>query len=73
MIGRGYELLPSPGRNISAFSITGLSSYVSFLGCSRNAAVGVQGRLAIRSTTSLSGLLGSKGQVRGSPAVVKMV
>lgn len=75
MIGRGYELLPSPGGNISAFSITGLSSYVSFLGCSRNATVVVQGSPtgAIRSTTSLSSLLGSKGQVRGSPAVVKIV
>lgn len=46
-----------------------------FLGCSRNAAVVVQRSLtgAVRSTTSLSCLLGSKGLVRGSPAVVETV
>ena len=52
-----------------------LPSYVSFLGCSRNATIVVQSSLtgAIRSTTSRSCLLGSKGQVRRSPAVVKIV
>lgn len=75
MIGREYELLPSLGGNTSAFSITGLPSYVSLLGFSRKATVVVQGNLTgtIRSTTSLSCLLGSKGQVRGSSAVVKIV
>lgn len=74
MIGRGYELLPSPGGNISAFSITGLPSYVSFLGCSRNASAVAQGSLAgtIMSTTSLSGLLGGKGQTWGSLALVEI-
>lgn len=74
MIGRGYELLPSPGGNISAFSITGLPSYISFLGCSRNAFAVAQGSLAgaIISTTSLFGLLGGKGQTWGSLVLVEI-
>lgn len=45
MTGRGYKKLPSFGGNISAFLIIGLSSFVSFLGCYRNAAVVTQDNL----------------------------
>lgn len=46
-----------------------------FLAASGSATVVVQGSVvgAIRSTTSLSCLLGSKGQVQGSPEIVKIV
>lgn len=45
MTGRGYEMLPSFGGNISSFLIICLSSYVSFLGCYKNAAVVTQDNL----------------------------